>query len=155
MDCKCCTAVAAMGNSYIVGLWRTICGSYDIAHRQWQSVVSTALLVGHTHQEYHSVCTHSPPGCRAVPLANGFGCTATEQYSNRCRLHTSRSLGASCSCSSDQNSCRTCCVALYAMCVRVCVVNSTRKILPWIMWLCSEKHTSTKEVEYVVVSKTH
>ena len=80
MDCKCCTGGAEMGNSYIVGLWRTICGSYDIAHRQWQSVVSTALLVGHTYQEYHSVCTHqeyhsvcthslppSPPGCRVGP----------------------------------------------------------------------------------------
>ena len=33
----------------------------NTAHQQWWSVVSTALLVAHTHQEYHSVCVHSPP----------------------------------------------------------------------------------------------
>ena len=42
----------------------------NTAHQQGNSVVSTTLLVGHTHQEYHSVCTHSPPPpprCRAGP----------------------------------------------------------------------------------------
>lgn len=26
----------------------------------------------------------------------------------------------------------------------LCVVDSTRKILPWTMWLCSEEHTLAK-----------
>ena len=40
-------------------------------------------------------------------------------------------------------------------CVRVCVVDGTRKILPWTMWLCLEEHTFAKEVEYVVAFSTH
>ena len=87
------------------------------------------------------------------PLVNGFGCTMTGQYGNRHRLRTRRSLGASCSCGHD--SCRPCCVASYTMCVRFCVANGTRKILPWTMWLSSEEHTFAKEVDYVVVSTTH
>ena len=46
-------------------------------------------------------------------------------------------------------------VLLRTQCVKVCVVNDTRKILPWTMWLCSEEHTFAKEVAYVVASTTH
>ena len=46
-------------------------------------------------------------------------------------------------------------VLLCTRCVSVCVVNGTRKILPWTMWLCSEEHMFAKEVAYVVVSTTH
>ena len=34
-------------------------------------------------------------------------------------------------------------------------MNSTRKILPWTMWLSSEEHTFAKEVTYVAVSTQH
>ena len=43
--------------------------------------------------------------------------------------------------------CKPCCITSYMMCVTVCVVNGTRKILPWTMWLCSEEHIFAKEVE--------
>ena len=42
-------------------------------------------------------------------------------------------------------------VSLCMQCVmRACVVNGTRKTLPRTMWLCSEEHMFTKEVEYII-----
>ena len=35
------------------------------------------------------------------------------------------------------------------MYVTVCVVDGTRKILPWTMWLCSEEHSFAKLFEEV------
>ena len=43
--------------------------------------------------------------------------------------------------------CKPCCITSDVMCVTVCVVNGTRKILPETIWLCSEEHIFAKEVE--------
>ena len=41
--------------------------------------------------------------------------------------------------------------ASYMMCMRVCVVNGTRKILPWTMWLSAKEHTFAKEVAHAFI----
>ena len=66
-------------------------------------------------------------------------------YGVDCARYVCRSLGALCSC--GHYSCRSCCVALFVMCVKVGVVNGTRKMLSWTMWVCSEEHTFAKLFE--------
>ena len=151
--CACvCKLINELSACVLSSVSTQRCSNYWTRIKEWSWNSATPIQL---------VCKSVPIVLRGKPrktiqyesVANGFGCMTTKQHGNRHWLRTHRSLGALCSCGHD--SCKPCCAASYVMCARVCVVISTRKILPLTMWLCSEEHTFAKKVAYVVVSTIH